>query len=43
MRKEAKNGKGSFFHGLSIFLFAGRKFGRIKDEMIKEEMKKRSR
>jgi hypothetical protein len=36
-------GIGIFFHGMSIFVFSGRKFKEIKDRMIEEEMKRESR
>jgi len=35
-------GIGLFFHGMSIFVFLGRKFKGIKENMIQEEMKKQS-
>lgn len=31
---------GLFFHGMSIFVFSGRKFKEIKEKMIEEEMKR---
>lgn len=36
-------GIGLFFHGMSIFVFSGRKLGAIKDRMIEEEMKRERR
>ena len=33
-------GIGVFFHGMSVFVFSGGKFRKIKDRMIEEEMKK---
>jgi hypothetical protein len=36
-------GIGIFFHGMSAFVFSGRKFNEIKDRMIEEEMKRESR
>ncbi len=36
-------GIGVFFHGMSIFVFSGRKFREVKEKMIKEEIKKESR
>ena len=35
-------GIGLFFHGMSIFVFSGRKFRGIKENMIQEEMKRQS-
>jgi len=35
-------GIGLFFHGMSIFVFSGKKFKRIKEKMIQDEMKKES-
>lgn len=35
-------GIGLFFHGMSIFVFSGRKFKGIKENMIQEEMKRQS-
>jgi hypothetical protein len=35
-------GIGLFFHGLSTFVFVSGKFGRIKERMIEEEIKKDS-
>ena len=35
-------GIGLFFHGMSIFVFSGRKFNGIKENMIQEEMKRQS-
>lgn len=35
-------GIGVFFHGMSVFVFSGRKFKGIKDRMIEKEMKKDS-
>jgi hypothetical protein len=34
---------GLFFHGMSVFVFSGRRFREIKEAMIQEELKKRSR
>ncbi len=36
-------GIGLFFHGMSIFLFSGRRLREAKERMIEEEMKKESR
>jgi hypothetical protein len=36
-------GIGIFFHGMSVFVFSGRKFKEIKDRMIEEEMKREPR
>jgi hypothetical protein len=36
-------GIGLFFHGMSIFVFSGRRLREAKERMIKEEMKKESR
>ncbi len=36
-------GIGVFFHGMSIFVFSGRKFREVKERMIEEEIKKASR
>jgi hypothetical protein len=36
-------GIGLFFHGVSVFVLPGRKFEEIKEKMIEEEMKRRSR
>ncbi len=36
-------GIGLFFHGLSIFVFSGRRLREAKERMIEEEMKKESR
>ena len=36
-------GIGLFFHGMSIFVFSGRKFREAKERMIEEEIKKESR
>ena len=36
-------GIGLFFHGMSIFVFSGRKFREPKERMIEEEIKKVSR
>jgi len=33
-------GIGLFFHGLSIFIFSGRKFVEIKKRMIEDEMRR---
>jgi hypothetical protein len=35
-------GIGVFFHGMSIFVFSGRKFKGIKERMIEKEIKKDS-
>ena len=35
-------GIGLFFHGMSIFVFSGKKFKRIKEKMIEKEMKRDS-
>jgi len=35
-------GIGLFFHGMSIFVFSGKKFRGIKEKMIQDEMKKES-
>jgi len=35
-------GIGVFFHGMSIFVFSGRKFKGIKEKMIEQEIKKGS-
>ncbi len=35
-------GIGVFFHGMSIFVFSGRKFKGIKEMMIEKEIKKDS-
>jgi len=35
-------GIGVFFHGMSIFVFSGRKFKEIKEKMIEKEMKRDS-
>jgi hypothetical protein len=35
-------GIGLFFHGISIFVFSGRKFKEIKEKMVEEEMKRQS-
>lgn len=35
-------GIGIFFHGMSIFVFSGRKFKGIKERMIEKEIKKDS-
>ncbi len=35
-------GIGVFFHGMSIFVFSGRKFKGIKERMIEQEIKKGS-
>ncbi len=35
-------GIGLFFHGMSIFVFSGRKFKGIKENMIQEEIKRQS-
>jgi len=35
-------GIGIFFHGMSTFVFSGRKLKEIKDRMIEEEMKRES-
>ena len=35
-------GIGLFFHGISIFVFSGKKFRGIKEKMIQDEMKKES-
>ena len=35
-------GIGLFFHGMSIFVFSGRKLKGIKENMIQEEMKRQS-
>ena len=35
-------GIGVFFHGMSIFVFSGRKFKEIKERMIEKEIKKGS-
>jgi hypothetical protein len=35
-------GIGVFFHGISIFVFSGRKFKGIKERMIEKEIKKDS-
>ena len=36
-------GIGLFFHGMSIFVFSGRRLREAKERMIKEEMKKELR
>lgn len=36
-------GIGLFFHGMSIFVFSGRRLREAKERMIEEEMKKESR
>jgi hypothetical protein len=36
-------GIGVFFHGMSVFVFSGRKFREAKERMIEEEMKKEPR
>jgi hypothetical protein len=36
-------GIGLFFHGMSIFLFSGRRLREAKERMIEEEMKRESR
>jgi hypothetical protein len=33
-------GIGLFFHGMSIFVFSGKKFKGIKEKMIEKEMKR---
>ena len=35
-------GIGLFFHGMSIFVFSGKKFKGIKEKMIEKEMKRGS-
>ncbi len=35
-------GIGLFFHGMSIFVFSGKKFKGIKEKMIEKEMKRDS-
>ena len=35
-------GIGVFFHGLSVFVFSGRRLEAVKEKMIEEEMKKDS-
>ncbi len=35
-------GMGLFFHGMSIFVFSGKKFREIKEKMIEKEMKRDS-
>ena len=35
-------GIGLFFHGMSIFVFSGRKFKGIKENMIQKEIKRQS-
>lgn len=35
-------GTGLFFHGLSVFIFSGRKLRTMKEKMIEKEMKKQS-
>ncbi len=35
-------GIGLFFHGMSVFVFSGKKFKGIKEKMIQDEMKKNS-
>lgn len=35
-------GIGVFFHGMSIFVFSGKKFQEIKEKMIEKEMKRDS-
>jgi hypothetical protein len=35
-------GIGLFFHGMSIFVFSGKKFKGIKEKMIEKEMKRNS-
>jgi uncharacterized membrane protein len=36
-------GIGLFFHGMSIFVFSGRRLREAKERMIEEEMKRESR
>ena len=36
-------GIGLFFHGMSIFVFSGRRLRETKERMIEEEMKRESR
>ncbi len=33
-------GIGLFFHGMSVFVFSGKRFRGIKEKMIQEEMKR---
>ena len=35
-------GIGLFFHGMSVFVFSGRKFSEAKERMIEREIKKES-
>ncbi len=35
-------GIGLFFHGMSVFVFSGKKFKGIKEKMIQDELKKES-
>jgi hypothetical protein len=35
-------GIGLFFHGMSIFVFSGRRLREAKERMIEEEMKRES-
>ena len=35
-------GIGLFFHGMSIFVFSGKKFKEVKEKMIEKEMKRDS-
>ncbi len=35
-------GIGLFFHGMSVFVFSGKKFKEIKEKMIQDEIKKDS-
>ncbi len=36
-------GIGLFFHGMSVFVFSGKRFRGIKEKMIQEEMKRDTR